>query len=185
VVEIKVPSPVEIEVAADDFILFCLRFYEDIYWARTQNGKRIAEELLKEVERCGEKYDQNNKDAMEAALFDAYSRGAITSQKFIYRLINPHNKRFVNLSMFKVVGTIEAGGSFGERSLLRNEDRAATIVCKTPSTFATLSRKAYTWVFDMAQRKEMKEQVFFFKQFRVFSQLSNRTVERITYFMKE
>ena len=50
-VEIKVPSPVELEVTADDFILFCLRFFEDIYWAKTTNGKQIQKELLKEVEK--------------------------------------------------------------------------------------------------------------------------------------
>ena len=64
-VEIKIPNPVEIEVNPDDFILFCLRFYEDIYWKRTLNGPRIAKELIKELEKSGTKYDANRKDEME------------------------------------------------------------------------------------------------------------------------
>ena len=100
---------------------------------------------------------------METALFDAYTKGAMTSQNFIYRLINPTNKKFVTLSMFKVVGTIEAGGYFGERSLLRQEDRAATILCKTNCSFATLSHEAFTSVLQAAYTKEMKEKVTFFK----------------------
>jgi CRP-like cAMP-binding protein len=77
------------------------------------------------------------------------------------------------------------GGSFGERALIRNEDRAASIVCKNPCTFATLSRNDFSHVLGIHKKKIMREQISFFKEFRIFSKLRNNTVERISYYMEE
>jgi hypothetical protein len=60
-----VPNAVEIEVKQDDFLLFCLRFYEDIYWRKTFNGLRIAREIIKEIEKTGIKYNPDLKQEME------------------------------------------------------------------------------------------------------------------------
>ena len=62
----------------------------------------------------------------------------------------------ISFWMFKTVGTIKSGGSFGERALIRNETRAATIKCKTNCSFATLSRIDFNFVLGMAQKREMK-----------------------------
>jgi hypothetical protein len=58
-VDIRVPNPVEIEVKQEDFMLFCMRFYEDIFWRKTNNGMRIAREIIKEIEKTGLRYDPN------------------------------------------------------------------------------------------------------------------------------
>ena len=42
--------------------------------------------------------------------------------------------------------TIEKGGSFGERALIKNENRAATIFCLEDSFFAVLTRSDYMMI---------------------------------------
>lgn len=49
-------------------------------------------------------------------------------------------KKSPTLCYLQKVSQIGEGGSFGERSLLKNDERAASIVCSTDCHFATLSR---------------------------------------------
>lgn len=44
----------------------------------------------------------------------------------------------------KEIGIIPAGGYFGERALLMNEPRAATIICKTNCKLVKVNRKDFT-----------------------------------------
>ena len=44
-VEIRVPNQVELQVTGEDFILFCIRFHDDIFWSKTLNGMVILKEL--------------------------------------------------------------------------------------------------------------------------------------------
>ena len=75
--------------------------------------------------------------------------------------------------MFKTVGQITSGKSFGERALLSNEDRAATVVCTTPCKFATLSKMDYDIVLKVIQKQEMKEMVLFLRNFSIFKKIRN------------
>ncbi len=80
--------------------------------------------------------------------------------------------------------TMDKGDSFGERALIKNEDRSATIICSQDSAFATLSRIDYNWILGLAQKKEIKEVVEFLKGYRIFSSARNSSLEKIHYFMK-
>ena len=101
-------------------------------------------------------------------------------KKDIYDLVTLKGKhKYVNIQLFKSVGNLKAGQSFGERALIRNEERAASIVCTEYSQFATLDRIEFTACLAQVQKREMKEQVSFFKEFRIFQGLRNNTVERI------
>lgn len=86
--------------------------------------------------------------------------------------------------MFKTVAKLPAGASFGERALLKNEERAATIVCSKDCAFATLHRRDFTNIIGSVQKRELKEKVDFLKRFRMFSQLRATVIEKISYYMK-
>ena len=104
--------------------------------------------------------------------------------KNIENLLNPAKKPTLTLVWFKTVQRLTEGASFGERALLKNEERAATIVCSKPTTLATLHRKDYTNIIGAAQKRELKEKVEFLRGFRMFSQLRTNVLERIQYYMK-
>ena len=99
-------------------------------------------------------------------------------------LLNPFKKKTITLTWFKTVDKLPAGSAFGERALLKNEDRAATIVCSKDCTFATLHRKDYNSIIGAAVKRELKQKVDFLRGFRMFSQLRTNIIERIHYFMK-
>jgi hypothetical protein len=65
----------------------------------------------------------------------------INLKKNIFDLVTLKGKnKYVNIQLFKTVHVINSGGSFGERALVRNEDRAASIVGTQKCKFATLDR---------------------------------------------
>jgi CRP-like cAMP-binding protein len=65
----------------------------------------------------------------------------VNLKKNIFDLVTLKGKnKYVNIQLFKTVHVINSGGSFGERALVRNEDRAASIVCTQKCKFATLDR---------------------------------------------
>ena len=79
-------------------------------------------------------------------------------KKDIYDLVTLKGKnKYVNIQLFKTVHTINTGGSFGERALIRNEERAASIVCTKQSKFATLDRAEFKQCLEQMQKREMKE----------------------------
>ena len=84
-------------------------------------------------------------------------------------LLNPFKKKTITLTWFKTVDKLPAGSAFGERALLKNEDRAATIVCSKDCTFATLHRKDYNSIIGAAVKRELKQKVDFLRGFRMFS----------------
>ena len=90
----------------------------------------------------------------------------------------------MQLSWFKTVQKLGNGASFGERALIKNEERAATIVCSKNTSFATLHRRDYDNTIGAAQKKEMKEKVELLRSFRMFSQLRTNVIEKIQYYMK-
>jgi len=112
--------------------------------------------------------------------------GDINLHKQIYKLCQANlNGRLYTLHWFKKVASIAAGGSFGERALIKNEDRAATIICSENCSFATLSRMDYNWIIGSAKRRELKSMVEMLKQFRIFENLRNSSLEKIQYLLKK
>lgn len=56
----------------------------------------------------------------------------------------------------KTVSTLSEGDHFGELALTYHKPRAATIVCKEESDFATLSRFDYMQVIGKENRRRLK-----------------------------
>ena len=80
--------------------------------------------------------------------------------------------------------TLPIGGSFGERALIKNEDRAATIVCSKNCSFATIERRDYNLIIGLAQKREFAKTVEFLRGFRMLSSLRTNIIEKIHYYMK-
>ena len=151
--------------------MFLVTYFDDIYWERVSNGEKISKALLKELEAIGVPIVDGSFDKQRAlkALDFALASGSSKIHNRLDLLVNPSNKKTVTLSWFKTVQKLPAGASFGERALLKNEDRAATIVCSKDTTFATLHRRDYNAIIGAAQKKELKEKVDFLRGFRMFS----------------
>jgi hypothetical protein len=67
-------------------------------------------------------------------------RGLSLIHRRFYKLLDPQNKYHISIPYFKKVAKLDEGKSFGERALIKNELRAATVYCSQDSHFATLSR---------------------------------------------
>ena len=103
------------------------------------------------MEECGLPLDLESYDPARAlkAITKSIEDGS-TIHFMIHHRLNPYRKSSIVLQWFKTVATLEAGHSFGELALLKErmseQGRAATIICKTDCSFATLSRKDYIWI---------------------------------------
>ncbi len=102
----------------------------------------------------------------------------------LYKIINPNGSNKVQFVWFRKATQVEPGGSFGERALIKNEDRAATCICSNDSSFATLTRTDYNWIIGLAHRRELRTNVELLKNFRILSDVRNSSLEKIYYFMK-
>lgn len=81
------------------------------------------------------------------------------------------------------VHTYGRGDSFGEIALLKNKARSATVICTKDTKFATLSRKTYLKILGNQQKKELKEIVKFFRNFRIFQHIKSSSIEKMRYQM--
>ena len=121
-------------------------YYRDIFWDKIHNNEKVKEAFIDELVRLGVKIDANNNFDTNLALrtFDqAISGYKSVVHKRIHKLVNPNNLPTISIPLYKVVFRGSAGYSFGELALLKNEGRAATIVCEKDCIFATLDRKEY------------------------------------------
>ena len=82
----------------------------------------------------------------------------------LYKIINPNASNKVQFVWFRKATQLEPGGSFGERALIKNEDRAATCICSKDASFATLSRTDYNWIIGLAHRKDNTKNNVYVKQ---------------------
>jgi len=111
-------------------------------------------------------------------------KGDTKIHKFLFKLANPHGRKNITLVWFKSVAKLSNGASFGERALIKNEERAATIICSQNCSFATLHRKDYNWIIGSSMKRQLKNTVEFFRNFRIFSNLRTNVIEKIHYYMK-
>ena len=94
-------------------------------------------------------------------------------------MLNPNSRSTITLTWFKTVTKLHAGQSFGELALLKNDGRAATILCATKCSFATLHRKDYIWIIGQEEKRKLKQIVEFLRGFRIFSSLRSNIIEKI------
>ena len=99
-------------------------------------------------------------------------------------MVNPHGNKSITVNRFKEVARLSDGASFGELALLKNEGRAATVVCSKMTRFATLNRKDYVWTIGQEEKRKLKQIVTFFRSFRIFSTLRANVIEKVFKYMK-
>lgn len=88
----------------------------------------------------------------------------------------------IKLQIFKEVAAMGEGKSFGELALMTSKPRAATIQCKKDSEFAVLEKNDYQSIVGNAMKRQMNEKVKFFKNFRIFANLSKNKMQRMLYY---
>lgn len=89
------------------------------------------------------------------------------------------NGRQLTVNRFKEVARLQEGGSFGELALLKNDGRAASVICSKVTRFATLHRKDYVWTIGQEEKRQLKQIVQFFRGFRIFSTLRATVIEKV------
>ena len=160
-VEIRTPSPVELDndsATAEGILVFIVTYFDDIYWEKIYQGQKIQQVFLKELMKLNVNLTDGRftkHDALKT-LDLAIARGDSKIHIRMENLLNPFHKKTLTLHWFKTVAKIPMGGSFGERALIKNEDRAASIICSKNCSFATLSRKDYNTIIGAAQKRELK-----------------------------
>ncbi|KAM3129699.1 Rap guanine nucleotide exchange factor-like 1 [Paramecium bursaria] len=72
------------------------------------------------------------------------------------------------------VNVLKEGDYFGERALINDAPRLATIVCETNCVFAVLNKKDYKEILYEAQQQKITEQIEQLREFQAFRNLSRR-----------
>ena len=98
-------------------------------------------------------------------------------------MANPLGLNYITIDRFKEVARLGDGCSFGELALLKNDGRAATIVCSEKTSFATLHQKDYVWTIGQEEKRKNKEVVNFFRRFRIFANLRANSLEKVFKYM--
>lgn len=89
------------------------------------------------------------------------------------------------LHMFKTVGVIGQGASFGELALITLKPRAATIYCMEDTDCAVMNKKSYEKAVGKGEKKKNQEKIDFLRNFRIFSHMSDNGLLRLCYYLKE
>ena len=112
----------------------------------------------------------------------------MTEQSTVHQKIFCHivayNPVPFTVNRFKEVARLTEGCSFGELALLKNEGRAATIICSKKTRFATLKRKDYVYTIGQEEKRKLKEIVSAFRGFSMFNSLRANVIERIYKYME-
>ena len=135
-----------------------ISYFEEMFWEQIENGERMKKAILDEFKRQDLDILKDSKEKIIKVIDCVVSAGESNIHRQIFKLCQANlNGQLYTLFWFKKVASIPAGGSFGERALIKNEDRAATIICSEDCTFATLSRIDYNWIIGSAKRRELKQ----------------------------
>ena len=80
------------------------------------------------------------------------------------------------------IAQLSSGQSFGELSLIKNQPRAATVVCMESCYFMTLSKDNYLRLLGKSFSKMLEEKIEFLHSLSVFSIWSKKSLEKLSYF---
>ena len=144
--------------------------------------------LYEEIRRCGLEIDEfGHFDSSEVlkAINREITHANTRVHVQIFMLLNPGNAATISMTWFKTVTTLVTGENFGNLALQYHKPRAATIICKEKSSFATLSRFDYMQVIGKESRRKMKKIVEQMKNYRILSHLRANTIAKIFQYMKK
>jgi len=82
------------------------------------------------------------------------------------------------------VGSIEAGGQFGELALIKDEPRAATIRTDETTLFATVSKRDYQRTLKQLQKTLLKARVDFLASTSIFRKISRLVLYKWSYYFE-
>ena len=85
-------------------------------------------------------------------------------------------------TVLKKVATLGSGAAFGELALLQEKPRAASIFCEEDCHMAVLDKKSYLSILGDSTTKELQKLVEFFKKHPAFSDWSNTSLVKFTYY---
>lgn len=77
------------------------------------------------------------------------------------------------------VAQLSTGMAFGELALLKDQPRAATILCLTDCHFAVIGKSDYMKIIGKAESKILDKQIDFLKEIPYFSKWSKRKLEKL------
>lgn len=80
------------------------------------------------------------------------------------------------------VATLDAGKSFGELALLRNQRRVATIICETNTHLATLEKADYLRILGENSSLKLDELVGFLASLPVFNRWPRKDLIKLSYY---
>ncbi|CAG9316510.1 unnamed protein product [Blepharisma stoltei] len=83
------------------------------------------------------------------------------------------------------VATLEAGSAFGELALLKNQPRAASIICTEDCHFATLSKEPYLRILGKLTAQKLDELVSFLSKLPVFSSWTAKSLVNLSYYFTQ
>lgn len=86
-----------------------------------------------------------------------------------------------DLKFVKVL-ELTSGNSFGELALIKDQPRAASIVCLTDCHFAVLRKKDYLKILGKAESRKLEGMIIFLKGVHIFKDWTKRKLEKMTYF---
>ena len=132
-----------------------------------------------------------HKQCCQALVYETY-----TSGQFVFHQGDEGNKFYIMLEGIcgvlittdrgsQEVRTYERGDSFGELALLKNQPRAAGILCKTQCHFAVLHREDYSRTVQRLHRKKLEEKVDFLLSQPMFKCWTKGSMTKLSYYFFE
>lgn len=189
-VEIRVPTPVELENSSNSpegLLVFLITYYDIIYWEKIPNGFAIKKTLNEGLKHLQLSLKDDDRQEMLAILGNRIVGGKTELHRQLYKYFEQSSSKTntIRLHWLKTVQVMHAGDSFGERALIKQEPRIASVFCTKSCFFTTMTRQDYNQVIGNFKKKELKHACEYFRQFRIFKKLRAAALERIQYYMKE
>ena len=83
------------------------------------------------------------------------------------------------------VAQLSTGMAFGELALLKDQPRAAKILCLTDCHFAVIDKSDYMKIIGKAESRILDKQIEFLKEIPYFSKWSKRKLEKLNYYFSK
>eukprot|EP00347_Sterkiella_histriomuscorum_P011137 403373617 len=182
-VAVKIPTALDLEISPDDLFIFCIQYYDDIEWQKFPSSENIRSEIKSEINRFGINYTNIKEKIL--MIQDKMRKKEFQIPFAINELLDGKKLGTVKVWIFKEVSTLKEGQSFGELALMTSKPRAATIQCKKETDLAILDKREYQVIVGNAMKRQVNEKVKFFKNFRIFQNLSKNKMQRMLYFFNE
>ena len=86
---------------------------------------------------------------------------------------------------FSEVLVYQTGDSFGELALMKNQPRAATILCKTDCHFGVLEREGFMRIIGKIKEAKLQRKIDFLQKFSFFQHWTKSSLMRLSYHFTE